>query len=217
LSVVVIRKFIRAADELFMEQAWKRLGRPCPPPPTINRRILASLVRDFAAEIFVETGTHLGDTVAFMKDHVGQVHSIELGQDLFKNAQRRFADCPGVKLWQGDSGDILPVVLQSVAGRCVFWLDGHYSAGITARGLEDTPVLRELTHIFSASIPPYLIVIDDARCFNGTGGYPCLASLEAHVEIHRPDFQIACGLDAICIFSRDDQSVVAAVAKALLA
>ena len=200
-----------------MERVWNRLGRPCPPPSNVKRRMLASIVRDFAAEIFVETGTYLGDTVACMKDHVRQVHSIELGEDLFKNAQRRFADCPGVKLWHGDSGDVLPAVLQSIAGRCVFWLDGHYSAGITARGVEDTPILRELTHIFSASIPPYLIVIDDARCFNDTGGYPCQAFLEAHVAIHKPDFQIACGLDAICILSRYDQSVVAAVERAFLA
>jgi hypothetical protein len=178
--------------------------------------MLSSLITAFRAELFVETGTYLGDTVEAVKDRVRAVHSVELGNDLFDKAKQRFAGCPEVRLWHGDSGDVLPAVLQSIAGRCVFWLDGHYSAGITARGVEDTPILRELTHIFSASIPPYLIVIDDARCFNGTGGYPCQAFLEAHVAIHKPDFQIACGLDAICILSRGDQSVVAAVEKAFL-
>ena len=33
----------------------------------------------------------------------------------------------------------------------IFWLDGHYSAGITAMGEQATPIFKELTHIFGDS------------------------------------------------------------------
>jgi len=213
----MIGRLVSRASDGLTEYMWIRMGRPVPPPSSVKRRMLSSLITAFGAELFIETGTYLGDTVEALKDRVRVVHSIELGDDLFYKAKQRFAGCPKVRLWHGDSGDVLPAVLGSVDARCLFWLDGHYSAGATARGVEDTPVLRELGHIFAASLPPWLIAIDDARLFNGTGGYPCLASLEAHVAQQNPDFQLIYGLDAICIVSRQDASVVSAIEKALLA
>ena len=213
----MIGRLVSRASDGLTEYMWIRMGRPVPPPSSVKRRMLSSLLTAFGAELFIETGTYLGNTVEALKDRVRVVHSIELGDDLFYKAKQRFAGCPKVRLWHGDSGDVLPAVLGSVDARCLFWLDGHYSAGATARGVEDTPVLRELGHIFAASLPPWLIAIDDARLFNGTGGYPCLASLEAHVAQQNPDFQLIYGLDAICIVSRQDASVVSAIEKALLA
>lgn len=212
----MIRELLRQTDQRFMERMWRRLGCPVPPPAPVKRRMLAALIDALRAEVFVETGTYLGDTVAALQDHVRTIHSIELGEKLFRDAQRRFSGCDNVCLWHGDSGDVLPEVLSQIEGRCVFWLDGHYSAGITAKGIEDTPILRELTHIFSADLPPYIVAIDDARCFNGTGGYPCLQSLVTLVSTEKPGLQCLCGMDTVCFVPTEDGRIVAAVEKVLL-
>jgi hypothetical protein len=60
--------------------------------------------------------------------------------------------------------DIMP----TLEGNVLFWLDGHYSEGITARGDEDCPVLYELFHIFSQRwFIEGVVLIDDARLFDG--------------------------------------------------
>jgi hypothetical protein len=65
-------------------------------------------------------------------------------------------------------------VIPRIEGRCVFWLDGHYSGGATGRGPEDTPIRRELEHIAAAGRVWDVVLIDDARCFDGRNGYPTL-------------------------------------------
>jgi hypothetical protein len=177
--------------------------------------MLTKLVTAFHAEILIETGTYMGDTVATLRGHARSIHSIELGKDLYEKARRRFADCSDVTLWHGDSAAVLPQVLRHVDARSVFWLDGHYSAGITARGPQDTPILEELSHILAADIPPYVIAIDDARCFNGTDGYPCLNELFAHVAQRRPDLYCLHRLDTICVLANNDAALIRSVEQAL--
>jgi len=177
--------------------------------------VLKTLLSVFRAEVFVETGTYLGDTVASLRGYARTIHSIELGNDLYKNATKRFECCPDVRLWHGDSAAVLPEVLNHVDSRCLFWLDGHYSEGITARGSQDTPIVEELKHIFSASLPPYLIVIDDTRCFNGMNGYPCMHSLLQFVAAAKPNFQVVAGWDAVCLIPEDETTAVSALKQAL--
>lgn len=204
---------IATIDSLFMERMWRRLGCPAPPPAGVKRHVLKILLSAFRADVFVETGTYLGDTVASLKGHAHTIHSIELGDDLYQNATRRFARCPDVRLWHGDSAAVLPEVLTHIHSRCLFWLDGHYSEGITARGSQDTPIIEELKHIFSESLPPYLIAIDDARCFNGMNGYPCMHALLEFVAAAQPDFQVVAGWDAVYLIPENETTAVSALKK----
>ena len=81
----------------------------------------------------------------------------------------------------------------------LFWLDGHYSAGITARGDRDTPVLDELRHILSAQEARHVIVIDDAREFGVDPGYPTAEELTAFIRSMRPSARINIEDDSIRI------------------
>ena len=65
-------------------------------------------------------------------------------------------------------------MLAQIDEPCLFWLDGHYSAGITARGDKDTSVLDELRCILDHRVSNHVILIDDARKFNGQNDYPTL-------------------------------------------
>ena len=48
---------------------------------------------------------------------------------------------------QGTSEVQLPKILDRLDGAVSFWLDGHFSAGVTFQGDQDTPIREELaTH-----------------------------------------------------------------------
>jgi hypothetical protein len=77
---------------------------------------------------------------------------------------------------------MLPIILKSISEPCLFWLDAHYSAGITAKGEEETPIQQELEIISKHSCKNHIILIDDARLFNGTKSYPDIKELKEKVR-----------------------------------
>lgn len=136
----------------------------------------ADVILDYAKKYncvnFVETGTYRGDTVNSCKDFFRELHSIELSPELFKISKSRFEGLNNIHIHHGNSGDLLPKICTNLVGPTLFWLDAHYSGGETARGPEDSPIVRELDYIFNRSNIESTILIDDARCFNGKAGYP---------------------------------------------
>ena len=141
-------------------------------PPLIKRRILMSYLRSRGLKTFVETGTFTGDTLAEVAaDKTVQAISIELADHYYRDAKRRFAGYQNVTLLHGDSGKLLPEVVDKLQTPALFWLDGHYSRGLTAKGALETPIRAELQAIFSSAIAGHVILIDDVRCFDGSHDY----------------------------------------------
>jgi len=138
--------------------------------------------RRYRTPVLVETGTYLGEMIEAVKHDFQTIYSIELSRELHNAALRRFRGSPHVKLWQGDSTSVLPSIIAALESPCLFWLDAHYSAGITAKGATDTPIVRELEMIFDAGLGSNVVLIDDARCFNGDNDYPAIAELESWVH-----------------------------------
>ena len=137
--------------------------------------ILSAYLQRFGLRHFIETGTHLGDTLAYIaNDKAVKCTSIELADHYYLAAMRRFAAYPNVTLLKGDSGKILAECIGNLQAPALFWLDGHYSGGATARGAVDTPVSAELQAILDSPIKTHVILIDDARCFDGSNTYPLL-------------------------------------------
>ena len=131
----------------------------------------------------METGTHTGDTLAKVAaDQTVQAISIELADHYYRDAQRRFAGYQNVTLLHGDSGRLLPEVVNKLQAPALFWLDGHYSRGLTAKGALETPIRAELQAIFSSTIAGHVILIDDVRCFDGSHDYPHLDELLAFIR-----------------------------------
>ena len=56
----------------------------------------------------------------------------------------------------------------------VFWLDAHYSGGVTAKGSTECPLEHELQIIAEHACTGHIILIDDVRLM-GSGDYPSLA------------------------------------------
>lgn len=178
---------------------WERAGRPLPPSHRAKQIALREIARSHGLDVLVETGTYLGDMVEALRRDFRLVYSIELGEDLHRQAVARFRGVGNVRLVHGDSARKLSEIVQVLDGPALFWLDGHYSAGITARGEEDTPVLKELDSILEAPDLGHAIVIDDARDFGTDPAYPTLDEIRRRVLARWPDRKISVETDGIRI------------------
>jgi hypothetical protein len=147
----------------------------------------------------VETGTYRGDMLEAMKHDFEKLYSIELSPELHAEAKTRFKPDKNIELIFGDSGRELARILQRIDRPTLFWLDGHYSAGVTARGEKDTPIFEELRSILLAPDLGHVLIIDDARCFGTDSGYPTIDELKEFVLSRRSGLQIFVECDSIRI------------------
>lgn len=182
---------------------WQRRGKPNPPPYSVKEAVVKGYAKKFSIDTFVETGTYFGDMVYAMKDTFNKIYSVELDDNVYKKAKERFARFPHIQIIQGDSGRALPNILSLITEPALFWLDAHYSGGITARGDLDTPIMKELQHIFNNSIHDHVILIDDARHFRGQNGYPTLKELQSFVFQRYPGSVFEVKNDIIRIYRED--------------
>ena len=172
---------------------WEKRAYEAPSPPFIKRLVLKRF--STPNSVWVETGTFEGDTTAFLSRFAQRVYSIEPEPSLFKRALERFQGTDNVSVINGLSENILPSLLPQLSGDVCFWLDGHFSGGITHQGPADTPLLGELAAI-SANIRRFsrlAILVDDMRCYSykKEATYPSLSlivdwataqNLEWHIE-----------------------------------
>lgn len=157
---------------------WIQAGCTGIAPPPVKRMVLSAYLKRYGLTQFIETGTHLGDTLAYIAQQKSvYATSIELDEAYYRAATHRFNRYPNVTILQGDSGKLLPELLQQLQTPALFWLDGHYSGGDTGKGELDTPVSAELEAILDSPVKGHVVLIDDARCFDGTQSYPHLDRL----------------------------------------
>ena len=173
--------------------------KPSPAPRIIKQQTLLDFASRYNLDVLVETGTYLGETVEAMKHSFKKIYSIELSKDLHEKARKRFSEDENVILLQGDSGIELEKVIPLLNGPALFWLDGHYSGGITAQGRKDTPVVEELQHILNDKRHDHVIIIDDARCFGVDPGYPSIDEISAFIRTLSPDAEIKVESDSLRI------------------
>lgn len=188
---------VRAGVSVLSYPAWRYRGAKAPAPPHVKRRMLAHTVKRFQPGVFVESGTYRGDTVARVCRLVPRVISIELDPTLARLAQRRFADRSAVAIIQGDSAQELPKLLADIHEPALLWLDGHFSGGVTADGGK-CPLMSELAAALSAE-QPHVILVDDIRLLDGSGGYPTLEAVLADVDHSRHEAVVTTERDVLFI------------------
>lgn len=175
---------------------WQCTGGELPMPHYGKQLVVADYGRRFNTSVLIETGTYNGHMVMAMLDRFREIHSIELDATLCANAQHQFSRHRHVHIWQGSSDQVLPLVLQKVDQSCLFWLDAHYSGGKTAKSDLSTPIMRELDFILNHPCSMrHVLLIDDARCFNGEDDYPTLVQVRDLILGKYPDW---------CFEVRDD-------------
>jgi hypothetical protein len=177
---------------------WVVKGRPSgvPSPHVQKRRQLKYFSEKYQLSTLVETGTYFGSMVEAMKRRFSRVYSIEFSEELYQKAKQRFADDANVTLLQGDSAVRLKEIVGELGVPALFWLDAHYSGGVTARADLDTPIVEEIRTILS-SVHEHVLVIDDARCFDGTHDYPTVEHVCAQIRMLKPTYTAYVKHDAI--------------------
>lgn len=181
----------------FILWRWQLRGQPVPPPHAVKESVLRHYACRYSLKTLVETGTFLGDMAAELHGVFETIYTIELSQELHARSVTRFRRWPHIHPLQGDSANVLPVVLAELREPALFWLDGHYSGGITAHGTLGTPIIQEVQLIFAHQVRNHVIVIDDARCFNGTEDYPHLDEFLKWIKTIRPDYSTEVSGDSI--------------------
>lgn len=138
--------------------------------PSLEQSLIYQALRDISRsiedfELFIETGTLVGETSAMASTIFKQVYTIEVYEPLYCAALERFKNS-NVTPMHGDSISTLPLLLDSTNKSTIFWLDGHNSGPGTGVGQIDFPLLAECTAIdnhFTGK--EALILIDDVRLF----------------------------------------------------
>lgn len=199
-----LRNLVIRRRELKQLADWERNGRPIPPPHIVKQQTLKTISKRYGLKILVETGTYYGDMVEAMKDVFNQLYSIELSTELYKKAKKRFKGEKHIELICGDSGLELMNLMSKIDQPTLFWLDGHYSAGVTAKGEKDTPIYEELNHILNSTDKGHVIIIDDARCFGADPNYPSIKELCDFIKSKRANLDIVIQDDCIRVIPNQD-------------
>jgi len=168
---------------------WVSNGKSIPAPDYARTLAVASLASKFGISTFVETGTLVGSRIAAVMGLFDELHSIELSDELFKRCSDRFWGISKVHLYQGDSGKILPSILPNLSRPCLFFLDAHYSAGLTARGEESSALKEELAAIAN-HIKDYddVVLVDDTYDMQDADGYVSVQTATDTILAVRPDY-----------------------------
>src|SRR4051812_38481862 len=106
------------------------------------------MFKRYVNPVFVETGTYLGDGIkAAIETGFGEIRSVELSDDLYAKNVRKFSAHGHVRIFHGSSESQLWEMIKDIDRPITFWLDAHYSGGITVKGDEMSPILKELAII----------------------------------------------------------------------
>jgi hypothetical protein len=181
---------------------WIKEGKPFPPARKVKERMIDTYRKLTGYETLVETGTYRGDMVFAQLKKFKKIYSIELDNWLYSEAKKRFKSFSHVNIVQGDSGKVLDEIIKELEAPAIFWLDGHYSGGITALGEKSTPIFEELKIIFSTKLA-HALLIDDARLFTGNGEYPTIKELKTFIHQYCPNEDIKVSDDCIQVLLKN--------------
>jgi hypothetical protein len=145
-------------------------------PKYINKSLLAAMIGlKNNKKIFIETGTYIGQSTYNIQNLFSKLYTCEASKDLYKAAKNLFllTKSKNIKIYLNDSRNFLKSLKKTIANNSVFFLDAHYSTGITSKEYGRCPLLDELQIIIKKTSKP-IVVVDDIRTMNGKNGYPNL-------------------------------------------
>jgi hypothetical protein len=183
---------------------------------SLDRTLVDQLISVIAMDVFVETGTFEGETIAEIRDLFAEIYSVELSDQYYELARQRFAADDAIHLYHGDSTSMLTDIRGRLEDRAVlYWLDAHWCvAEGTAGERSQCPLLEELRTIGRLNDQSVLL-IDDARLFLTTPPAPHEVSdwprfddvLRALRDLSQ-SHEIAVVNDVIAVFPRQVRSAI---------
>lgn len=133
--------------------------------PSINIDFLNNLKGNYKNyPCFIETGTNCGNTIFALEPHFDKLYTIEISEKYYNNTKNRY-NGDKITFILGDSSNVFNNLLPTITDNCIFFLDGHWSGGDTGKGINDCPLIEEITHINLLFQHSAIIIIDDFRLF----------------------------------------------------
>lgn len=154
---------------------------------------------------FVETGTYLGETPLALRNLFNRIWTIELDEQLYLNAKRRLSKYSNIICIHGDSKDVLSEIIEQLDKPTLFWLDAHYSGGVTAKGEIAAPLLQELQLISKSNIKEHVIVIDAISDFSIKEENTPLSKIIAKLESINPSYKFYFDYDMLFALPNEGQ------------
>jgi hypothetical protein len=185
--------------QIYLLIRWTITCRIGPPPWIYKAHMLKHYQHLYKLRTFIETGTYLGDTTYSMRNKCECLHTIELNKTLYENAVKRLSLFKNIIVHYGDSGIVLPKLISEIHEPILFWLDGHYCGNSTSKGDKCTPIMNELDAIFRHRCKSHVMLIDDARDFNGKNDYPEIKYLIYQIKVKYKSHNIMVKNDIIRI------------------
>lgn len=149
---------------------------------SLDPRLLQMLQTILPLDVFIETGTFMGEAVETAAPYFKEIFSVEFSPEYYQKAAEKFKNNAAINIVQGNSAEVLANIAAKAQHRPVFyWLDAHWCvADKTAGKYSQCPLLQELQVIQSLN-EQSIIAIDDARLFLAPPPIP-------HEILHWPSF-----------------------------
>jgi hypothetical protein len=119
---------------------------------------------------FVESGTHVGNTIIPLDNFFQKLHTIEIKKEFYESTKQKYKGNK-IQFHLGDASIILKDICKIITSPVIFFLDGHWSAGNTGRGDKDCPLYEELSCIMTYCNHKCIIIVDDCRLFGKGPSY----------------------------------------------
>jgi hypothetical protein len=126
--------------------------------------IILELKEAYRIKNFIETGTYSGDTAYWASQVFEQVLTIEYSQFIYEKAAQKYTHINNIEFLYGDTRQQLSNIIQDLNTPSLFWLDAHWSGGLTYGETDQCPLIEEI-EIINNSDHEHFIFIDDARLF----------------------------------------------------
>jgi hypothetical protein len=164
---------------------WQLRGRPIRSPHLLKQRTVRDYAERYRLHVLIETGTYYGEMVAAMKNRFTEIYSVEFDSPLARRAAKKFSGWPHIHILEGDSGQVVPELLQSLKTPALFWLDAGYYGWAGLQGSKQR-LTTELESILRHPIREHVILMDDARGLNGQNGAPTVEELQRRIAAEFP-------------------------------
>jgi hypothetical protein len=191
---------------------WRLRPHPKRSPHLVKQRALLEYANKYSLRTLVETGTYYGEMVAALKNQFDSVVSVESLPELARAAARKFKPYPNVRIYDGESQNVIPEILASLTAPALFWLDaGYYTWDGLDRNkqrlaMELEAILGEGTTGPERLARGHIVLIDDASTLKfRTGSNPeprDIAELEANLAAAFPARHIEIRNDIVRITPR---------------
>ena len=177
---------------------WQLRGKPVRAPHLLKQRTVREYGKRYGLRVLIETGTYYGEMISAVRNSFDRIYSVEFDPALAQRAVRKFARDSKIQILEGDSQQVLPALLKSLAHPALFWLDaGYYGwAGLES---DKRRLSVELEAILRHPVKGHVILMDDARGLDGKNGALTVPELKSQIESEFPGHKVEVEYDILRI------------------